>query len=180
VIEPSLAPKFERKDRPGQFVEGQGMLGPTTALVGAGRSNAGRPRTPIRLMASLLYLKHSFNLSDEDVCEGWSESPLWQFFSCQDYYEHRLPCDATQVGRFRHDIGEDGMELLLKATIDPAVVAGTVKDRGAGARDGGHYSAGEGHRTSGGQPAAGDRAPQGGERCQACLHRAEADFRQGR
>ena len=26
---------------------------------------------PIRLMASLLYLKHSFNLSDEDVCERW-------------------------------------------------------------------------------------------------------------
>ena len=45
------------------------MVGPTATLVGAGRSNAGRPRTPIRLMASLLYLKHSFNLSDEDVCE---------------------------------------------------------------------------------------------------------------
>ena len=100
VIEASLAPKFERKDRPGQLVQGQDMLGPTTALVGAGRSNAGRPRTPIRLMASLLYLKHTFDLSDEDVCERWSESPLWQFFSGQDYYEHRLPCDATQVGRF--------------------------------------------------------------------------------
>ena len=55
---------------------------------------------PTRLMAGLLYLKHSFNLRDEDVCERWSESPLWQFFSGQDYYEHLLPCDATQVGRF--------------------------------------------------------------------------------
>jgi IS5 family transposase len=127
VIEASLAPKFERKNRPGQLVEELDMLGPTTSLVGAGRNNAGRPRTPIRLMASLLYLKHSFNLSDEDVCERWSESPLWQFFSGMDYYEHRLPCDATQVGRFRHDIGEDGMELLLKATIDTAVATGTVK-----------------------------------------------------
>lgn len=127
VIEASLAPKFERKDRPGQLVAGQDMLGSTTTLVGAGRSNAGRPKTPIRLLASLLYLKHSFNLSDEDVCERWSESPLWQFFSGQDYYEHRLPCDATQVGRFRHDIGEDGMEQLLKATIDTAVTAGAVK-----------------------------------------------------
>jgi hypothetical protein len=33
-----------------------------------------------------------------------------------DYYEHRLPCDATQIGRFRRDLGEDGLELLLKAT----------------------------------------------------------------
>jgi IS5 family transposase len=78
-------------------------------------------------MISLLYLKNSFNLSDEEVCERWSESPLWQFFSGLDYYEHRLPCDATQVGRFRHDIGEDGMELLLKATIDTAVTTGAVK-----------------------------------------------------
>jgi transposase, IS5 family len=127
AIEAHLAPKFERRDRPGELIEGHDMLGPTTMLTGAGRSNAGRPRTPIRLMASLLYLKHSFNLSDEAVCERWSESPLWQFFSGRDYYEHRLPCDATQVGRFRHDIGEDGMELLLKATIDTAVTAGAVK-----------------------------------------------------
>jgi transposase, IS5 family len=127
VIEASLAPRFERKDRPGHLIEGQDLMGSTATLVGAGRSNAGRPKTPIRLLASLLYLKHSFNLSDEDVCERWSESPLWQFFSGRDYYEHRLPCDATQVGRFRHDIGEDGMQLLLKATIDTAVTAGAVK-----------------------------------------------------
>ena len=56
VIEASLAPRFERKDRPGQLIAGQDMLGPTTALVGAGRSNAGRPRMPIRLMASRLKL----------------------------------------------------------------------------------------------------------------------------
>ena len=43
------------------------MFGPTLALVGAGRSNAGRPKLPIRLMASLLYLKHSFNLTDEEL-----------------------------------------------------------------------------------------------------------------
>ena len=126
VIEAHLAPKFERRDRPGELIEGQDLLGPTTLLAGAGRSNAGRPRIPVRLMASLLYLKHSFNLSDEAVCERGSESPLWQFFSGRDYYEHRLPCDATQVGRFRHDIGEDGMELLLKATIDTAATTGAV------------------------------------------------------
>jgi len=61
------------------------------------------------------------------VCERWSESPPWQFFSGRDHYEHRLPCDATQVGRFRRDIGEDGMAQLLKDTIDTAVAAAMVK-----------------------------------------------------
>ena len=97
------------------------------ALVGAGRSNAGRPKTPIRLMASLLYLKHSFNLSDEELCQRWSENVLWQFFSGMEYYEHRAPCDATQIGRFRRDLGEEGLEQLLKATINTAVAIRAVK-----------------------------------------------------
>ena len=128
-IEASLAAKFERRMRAGQVLEGRDMFGPTAVLAGAGTSNAGRPKLPIRLMASLLYLKHSFNLSDEELVVRWSENVLWQFFSGMDYYEHRLPCDATQIGRFRRDLGEDGMEQLLKATIDAAVAMKAVKPR---------------------------------------------------
>ncbi len=126
-IEAALAPKFEHEDRAGRRIEDRDLLGPTVALVGAGRSNAGRPKTPIRLMASLLYLKHSFNLSDEELCQRWSENVLWQFFSGMDYYEHRVPCDATQIGRFRRDLGEEGLEQLLKATINTAVAMKAVK-----------------------------------------------------
>ncbi len=57
-------------------------------------------------MASLVYLKHSFNLSDEEVCVRWSENVVWQFDSGRADFEHRLPCDATQIGRFRRDMGE--------------------------------------------------------------------------
>ena len=57
------------------------MFGSTETLARAGRSNAGRLKLPIRLMASLLYLKHSFNLSDEELVVRWSENILWQFFS---------------------------------------------------------------------------------------------------
>jgi hypothetical protein len=41
----------------------------------AGVSAAGRPRLPVRLMVSLLYLKNSFNLSDEEMVQRWSENP---------------------------------------------------------------------------------------------------------
>ena len=126
-IEAALTAKFERQERAGHILEGHDMFGPTRVLEGAGTSNAGRPKLPIRLMASLLYLKHSFNLSDEELVVRWSENVLWQFFSGLDYYEHRLPCDATQIGRFRRDLGEDGMELLLKATIDTAVAIKAIR-----------------------------------------------------
>ena len=126
-IEAALAPMFAHKDRAGQANDDVDLFGPSLAVAGAGRSNAGRPRLPIRLMTSLLYLKHSFNLSDEELCQRWSENVLWQFFSGMDYYEHRQPCDATQIGRFRRDLGEEGLEQLLKATIDAAVAMKAVK-----------------------------------------------------
>jgi len=128
-IEAAVAQKFQHQNRAGEVLRAQDMFGTTEVLVGAGRSNAGRPKLPIRLMASLLYLKHSFNLSDEELVVRWSENVLWQFFSGQTYYEHRLPCDATQIGRFRRDLGEDGLELLLKATIDTAVTIDAVKPK---------------------------------------------------
>lgn len=128
-IEASLAPKFEHADREGDTLETSGLFGPSRVVVGAGRSAAGRPRLPIRLMASLVYLKHSFNLSDEDLVVRWSENVLWQYFSGMTYYEHKWPCDPTQIGRFRRDIGEDGLESLLKATIDTAVGIEAVKPK---------------------------------------------------
>ena len=52
---------------------------------------------------------------------------LWQYFSGREYYEHRPPCDATQIGRFRKALGEAGVEELLKTTIDAAVAMKAVR-----------------------------------------------------
>lgn len=126
-IEASLAPMFAREDRMGHQVEEADLFGSSVALAGAGVSHAGRPRHSIRLMASLLYLKNSFNLSDEELVERWSENVVWQYFSGMEYYEPRLPCDATQIGRFRCAIGEAGLAQLLKCTIETAVEIKAVK-----------------------------------------------------
>ena len=126
-LESELAPIWQRDAREGILPEGVDLFGSGGVLVAAGVSHAGRSRLPIRLMCSLLYLKHAFNLSNEETCERWAENVVWQYFSGLDYYEPRPPCDATQIGRFRTAIGEAGMERILAATIDTAVASNAIK-----------------------------------------------------
>lgn len=126
-IESALAPLFEHKAKPVHSELAQDLLGGYEKQTGGSVSAAGRPRLSLRLMASLVYLKHSFNLSDEELVERWSENVVWQYFSGMEYYEPRLPCDATQIGRFRRDLGRDGLEQLLKFTVQTAVDIKAVK-----------------------------------------------------
>ena len=63
----------------------------------------------------------------EELVERWAENVLWQFFSGMQYYEPRLPCDATQIGRFRRAVGEEGLQQLLKASIEYALNIQAVK-----------------------------------------------------
>lgn len=60
-IEASVAQLFARRVRSGKTMVDVDLFGSTASLVGAGVTKAGRPRLPLRLMISLLYLKHAFN-----------------------------------------------------------------------------------------------------------------------
>ena len=46
-------------------------------------SEEGRPGKPIRLMVSLIMLKHIRNISDESVVEQWAENAYYQYFSAR-------------------------------------------------------------------------------------------------
>ncbi len=126
-IEAALAPRFARQVREGRAVAQDDLFGPSLQVAGGGVAAAGRPRLVIRLMASLLYLKYAYKLSDEELVQRWAENVVWQHFGGMTFYEPRLPCDATQIGRFRAAIGEAGVEELLKATIDAAVTSKALK-----------------------------------------------------
>ena len=119
-LEAAIAHRFARQAKAGKKIKDVDLFGPVTQIVGAGVSNAGRPRLPFRLMISLLYLKHAYNESDEGVVARWGETPTWQYFSGMDYFEHRMPCDASLIGRFRKLLGEDGVEEMLAYTVNTA------------------------------------------------------------
>ena len=93
----------------------------------AARSNAGRSRIPLHIMIALLYRKHAFNESEEGTVERWGETPTWQFFSGQAYFEYHRPCDATTLIKFRQLLGEEGAEELLAQTINVAVELQLIK-----------------------------------------------------
>ncbi len=87
----------------------------------------GRPGTPTRLMVGLSYLKHAFDLSDEEVVERWIENPYWQWFCGFEYFQHALPIDPSSMTRWRQRIGADGMEGLLVETVRAGLESGAVK-----------------------------------------------------
>jgi IS5 family transposase len=119
-IEASVAHLFSGKVRAGKKLSGIDLFGEQIQM-SAVKSNAGRPRVPLRTMIALLYLKHAFNESDEGVVQRWSETPVWQFFGGRAYFDQALPCDATTLVKFRALLGEDGVEELLAQTITAAV-----------------------------------------------------------
>ena len=45
----------------------------------------GSPPLPTRLMAGLAILKHTYDLSDEVLCERWIENPYYQFFCGEEW-----------------------------------------------------------------------------------------------
>lgn len=81
------------------------------------REDFGRPAKPIRLMAALLMLKHIRNLSDESVVEQWAENAYYQYFSGEQVFAPKEPCEASELVHFRNRIGAEGVELILQESI---------------------------------------------------------------
>lgn len=80
-------------------------------------AEVGRPSVPIRCMVGMLLLKYMFNESDESVLDRWVENPYWQYFTGEQFFQHEKPFDASDFPKFRHRIGEQGMEKILSLSI---------------------------------------------------------------
>ncbi|OLG82148.1 transposase, partial [Xanthomonas oryzae pv. oryzae] len=73
-------------------------------------------------------LKHTYDLSDEAVCERWLENPYWQFFTGEVVFQTCVPCDPSSLTRWRQRLGEAGMEALLAHTINTAHAMKAVRE----------------------------------------------------
>jgi IS5 family transposase len=88
---------------------------------------AGQPPLPTRLMAGLAILKHTYNLSDEVLCELWIENPYYQYFCGEEFFQHRLPLDRSSMTRWRNRMGEERLQALLQESLAVATKTGAMK-----------------------------------------------------
>lgn len=91
------------------------------------KDGGGLPPLPTRLMAGLAILKHTFNLSDDAVCTRYLDSPYWQYFCGEEFFQHRLPFDRSSMTRWRQRMGEKRIKALLQESLSVAVKTGAMK-----------------------------------------------------
>ena len=87
----------------------------------------GQPPLPTRLMAGLAILKHTFNLSDEELCARWLENPYYQYFCGEVFFCHTPPFDRSSISRWRQRMGEEKLQALLQESLSVAVKTGALK-----------------------------------------------------
>src|ERR1700716_216522 len=87
----------------------------------------GQPPLPTRLMAGLAILKHTYDLSDEVLCERWVENPYYQYFCGEAFFQHRLVFDRSSLTRWRTRMGEERLQALIQESLSVATRTKGIK-----------------------------------------------------
>src|SRR6266571_5768444 len=87
----------------------------------------GHPPLPTRLMAGLAILKHTYDLSDEVLCERWVENPYYQYLCGEEFFQHRLIFDRSSLTRWRQRMGEEKLSALIQESLSVATKTGAMK-----------------------------------------------------
>jgi transposase, IS5 family len=87
----------------------------------------GHPPLPTRLMAGLSILKHMHDLSDEALCERWTENPYYQLFCGEEFFQHKLTFDRSSLTRWRQRMGEEKLVALIQESLNVATRTGAAK-----------------------------------------------------
>src|ERR1700730_15616214 len=87
----------------------------------------GHPPLPTRLMAGLAILKHTYDLSDEALCERWVENPYFQYFCGMEFFTHEFPFESSSLRRWRQRMGEERLKALLQESLAVATKTKAMK-----------------------------------------------------
>src|SRR5437762_1760570 len=87
----------------------------------------GQPPLPTRLMAGLAILKHTYDLSDEVLCERWVENPYYQYLCGEEFFQHRLIFDRSSLTRWRQRMCEEKLAALIQESLSVATRTGAMK-----------------------------------------------------
>src|SRR5215468_818790 len=88
---------------------------------------AGQPPLPTRLMAGLAILKHTYDLSDEALCDRWMENPYFQYFCGEEFFQHALVFDRSSLTRWRNRMGEERLQALIQESLSVATRTKAIK-----------------------------------------------------
>jgi IS5 family transposase len=78
-------------------------------------------RGQTRLMAGLAILKHTFNLSDEELVRRWVENPYFQYFCGEEHFRHKPPFDRSSLTPWRQRMGAERLDVLLQESLAVAL-----------------------------------------------------------
>lgn len=92
-------------------------------------TDGGPVGTPSRMVAGLFMLKHMEALSDERLLEQWVANPYYQYFCGELTFQHKPPVVPTALVKWRHRLGEEGMEWLLSTVIGSAIDSGALNQQ---------------------------------------------------
>jgi len=78
-------------------------------------------------MAGLAILKHTYDLSDEVLCERWVENPYFQYFCGEEFFQHRLVFDRSSMTCWRNRMSEERLQALLQESLSVAAKTDVIK-----------------------------------------------------
>jgi len=90
-------------------------------------SENGRPAIPSRMMIGLHILKHTFALSDEEVCARWVENPYFQYFCGETFFQHDFPIERSSMTHWRKRVGDESLDMLLQESLYVALNTKALK-----------------------------------------------------
>src|SRR5262245_43339887 len=61
-------------------------------------------------LAGLAILKHTYDLSDEVLCDRWLENPYFQYFCAEEFFQHALVFDRSSLTRWRQRMVADKLK----------------------------------------------------------------------